>query len=103
MDEAKWLDSIVRQFIPKWMQWIVEKNAKNVIGRLGHFVVDFIWIGKVQGIKIKRNQDTTILGGKGYRPNVEHGYRIDSVRTTISRRGKEIATQKFSLDIIIKK
>ncbi|OLS15982.1 MAG: hypothetical protein RBG13Loki_0359 [Promethearchaeota archaeon CR_4] len=103
LEEARWLDGIVRQFIPKWVQWIIEKNSKNVIGRLGHFLVDYFLIGKILGIKITRNQDTEILGGKGYRQGMDHGYKILAVRTTVARRGKEIEQKRFPLGIHIKK
>ncbi len=104
MEEAKWLDSMVRQYIPKWMQWVVEKNIRNVIGRIGHVLVDVVWIKIVQGIKISRNQDTVILGGtKGWRKGMDHGYKISHITTRLNRRGKEIAFKKFHLDITIKK
>lgn len=103
MEEARWLDSIVRPFIPKWMQWLVEKNSKNIFGRLGHFFVDYFYIAHVLRITITRNQDTVVLGGKGFRPGVDHGYKIVAIRTKVSRKRKEIAEKKFNLDIIIKK
>lgn len=103
MEEARWLDGVVRAYIPKWMQWVVEKNGRNIIGRLGHFFVDVFWIATVQGIKIVRNQDTAILGGKGWRQGMDHGYKITHVRTRVNRRGKEVASHKFSVDITIKK
>jgi len=102
LEEAKWLDGIVRPFIPKWMQWVVEKNNKNVIGRMGHFIVDFFFIGKILGIKITRNQDTEILGGKGFRPDVDHGYVIKNIHVTVFKRKKEIAKQTFQVNIHFK-
>lgn len=103
LEEARWIDGEVRKFIPKWMQWVVEKNGRNFLGRMGHFLVDFVWIGTLQRIKIKRSQDTVILGGKGFRQGMDHGYKIASIRTKVQRRGKEIAEKKFNVDITFKK
>lgn len=103
MQEARWLDGVVREFIPKWVQSVVEKNAQNFLGKIGHFLVDFLWIAKFQGIKISRSQDTVLPGGKGFRPNIDHGYTIAAIHTTVQRRGKEIAKKKFSVGITIKK
>lgn len=102
LDEARWLDSEVRKFIPRWVQWVVEKNAKNFIGKVGHFLVDHVLISLILRIEIKRNQDTEILGGSGFRPNVDHGYKILAVRTKVLRAGKEIAERRFPLNMIIK-
>ena len=101
MEEARWLDGVVRELIPKWIQWLVEKNNTNILGRVAHFFVDYFFIPKFLGIKITRNQDTEILEGKkGFRP--QQGYKILAVRTKIFRRDKEIAERKFPVGIHIK-
>ena len=100
--EAQWLDSVVRPMIPTLLVKLIDRNKHNVLGRLGHFLVDYFYIARVLGIKITRNQNTTLLGGRGFRQGVNHGYRVDRIRTTVLRRGKEIAQQSFALNIIIK-
>lgn len=102
-EEAKWLDGIVRQHIPKWIQWCIEKNQKNILGRAAHVLVDRFYISKVLGISITRNQDTEILGGKGFRQGVDHGYMIKAVRTKVMQRGEQIAEKRFPLNIHITK
>lgn len=99
MKEAQWLDSIVRPMIPAWMRWFAEKNQGNLFGRLSHFLVDVLWIKLFLKIHIERGQDTVILGGKGFRQGVDHGYKISNIRTKVMKRGKEIAQQKFSVDM----
>lgn len=102
MEEARWLDSVVRPLIPEWMRWVVEKNKKNIIGRIGHFLVDYFYIRNFLGISITRSQDTTVLGGKGFRQGIDHGYRIDQVRVTVFRKKTEIAKQNFKVGLIVK-
>lgn len=103
MEEARWLDSVVRELIPKWMQVLVEKNNRNILGRMAHFFVDYFFIPKFLGIKITRNQDTEILEGKkGFRPESAKGYKILAVRTKVFRRDVEIAERKFPVGIHIK-
>lgn len=103
MEEARWLDSQVRPLIPKWMQVAVEKNGHNFFGRMGRFIVDFVWIKYVLGMEIERNQNTVLPGGKGWRQGVDHGYVIKSVTTRMKRRGNEFAAKEFAVGIAIKK
>lgn len=103
MSEAKWLDEVVRELIPKWVQWFVEKNNKNILGRVSHFLVDYFFIPKFLGITITRNQDTEILEGKkGFRPEVAQGYKIIAVRTKVLRKNKLLAERRFPVGIHIK-
>lgn len=103
--EAIWLDGEMKKILPRWVSWCVKSagGSQSVIGRILTFTVDFLVIGKILGFKITRAQDTTLLGGKGFRKGVDHGYRVDRVRTKLFKRGKEFAEQSFSLGIIIKK
>lgn len=103
IEEARWLDSVVRELIPKWMQNLVEKRKQKITGRLAHFFIDYFYIPRVLGITIKRNQDTELLNGKkGFRQGMDHGYCIRAVRTQILRHGELFQEKKFVLNIIIK-
>lgn len=102
MEEAQWLDSIVRPLIPNVLKRMVEANTGSWLGNVLHWLVDVIFIDHVLGIKISRSQDTVVLGGKGFRPNVDHGYKIARVHTTVHKRGVEFAQKTFNVDILIK-
>jgi hypothetical protein len=104
MAEAQWLDGIVRPMLPSFLVKSVEYLAHSprlaYFGRLLHFLVDYFVIGKMLGIKITRNRDMRMVSGKGWRPG--HGQqRLDQVRTTVLKRGKEIAKQAFPVGIIM--
>ncbi len=102
MEEAQWLDSIVRPLIPNFWKRLVEANSGNRVGRILHFLTDVVYIDRVLGIKISRSQDTDVLGGKGFRPGMDHGYKIARVHTTVHRRKKVFAEKTFNVDILIK-
>ncbi len=102
MEEAKWLDSIVRPLVPKFWKRLVEALSGTRAGRVLHYLTDVVYIDHMLGIKITRSQDTQVLGGKGFRPGVNHGYRISRVHTTVLRRGKEFAKKTFDVNILIK-
>lgn len=102
LTEAKWLDEIVRPMLPSWLKNAVESRSGTKIGELLHFLVDRVVINDLLGIRIERSQDTTVLGGNGFRQGVDHGYRIDRVRTTVKKRGREIAKREFPVNIIVR-
>lgn len=102
MDEAQWLDSIVRPMIPNFWRRLVEANSGNRVGGILHFLTDVIYIDRVLGIKISRSRDMVMLGGKGFRPSMNHGTRIANIHTTVTKRGVEFAQKTFALNIIVK-
>lgn len=102
MAEAMWLDSVVRPYLPAWLKSQVEKRSGTRLGRALHFLVDYFILGKWLGLKITRGQDTEVLGGNGFRPGINHGYRIKQVRVTVEMRGKEVAKKTFPLNLVIK-
>lgn len=117
MEEAQWLDSVVRPLLPHFIKKPVETLSGTALGRLLHFLVDYFIIAKFIGLRITRSQDTVIMGGKGYRQGVDHGYMVKNVHTTVSKRAwrsvsfkkilprfekVEIAKKTFNIGIIIK-
>lgn len=102
LDEAQWLDSIVRPMLPNFLVKMVEKVSHTPylapFGRLLHFFVDWIIIGKLLGLKIKRQRHTELQGGKGFRPGYQRGI-LKAIETVVEKRGVEIAKKKFSLNI----
>lgn len=101
--EALWLDSVVRPLIPKFIVSYKEKIGKGrqgLVKRLQHFLLDYIFITRVLKIEVNRNQNTEFLGGKGFRPGVTKT-RLNSITVRVLKKGKEIAKQDFSINIII--
>lgn len=101
MEEARWLDKMVRGFIPPFLIKLTYKNERNWFGRFLHVFTDYVIITCLLRIKIKRAQHTTLLGGKGFRPGIDHGYKI-GFTTSITKAGKEIARQRFDVQAVFK-
>lgn len=98
--EAVWLDSIVKQYIPVWVTATVLKidqtRGTRWLGGLLHLFIDYVIITKIMKIKISRNQDTSVLT-KGFRTPQQ---RLDQIRTTVTKNGETIATKAFKMGII---
>jgi len=102
LDEAVWLDSVVRPLIPRWAvrykSWI-GTGRQNIIKRVQHFLMDYLIVVAWLGIKITRNEDRTQMSGKGFRGG---GVRVDQIRTSVKQRGKLIEEKAFKVGILIK-
>jgi hypothetical protein len=104
LEEAQWLDSEIRKFLPNLLIVVVSflDRAPGLrwLGGLCHFLVDYVVISAILKIKITRNEDRSWLTGKGYRAGKTQ-IRLDRVRTKIHKSGVEIAERAFPIGVII--
>lgn len=103
MEEAKFIDQVVRPYIPNIFhkyKAFLGKGKQGVIKRFQHFFIDYVLIARILKVRITRHQDTEIIGGKGFRPGYSKT-RLNKVRTTVFKGKQQIAEKAFNIGIII--
>lgn len=103
IEEARWIDSVVRPHIPALFRnykAFLGKGSQGIFKRLQHFLIDYVLIARIIRIRVVRNQDQEMLGGKGYRPGFSKT-RLNRIRTVVFKGKTEIAQKAFQIGIII--
>lgn len=105
LSEARWVheDVIAKNLYP-WVNRlivdVVERRKYGPVGRLFHFCVEYFYVLTFLKIRIQRNKLQTLIGGKGFRPGSQR-IRLDAIRSTVFKRGKEVAKREFPIGVII--
>lgn len=100
-EEALWLDSIVQAYVPKAVKSLktrVSIGRQHIGKRMVHWSIDYLFIARWLGIRIVRNRNTEVLGGKGFRDGIIK-QRLNSITTRVFKNKVEVASKVFPLNI----